>query len=281
MGDAVRCDRIQLSGHGCDNGAGNNVNQVYIIQGETLFGRPFYCGEQTHELCFYYEPHCHDQDDPHPIWKIGRRPNTKAQYDRDGGDASEGCNNEGHFKSDAVEPPLGPRKWDWVWCESHGCGGQTICLECLDNLKNLEYLQCQSSDSVKCTSTHTGLFVVIAILAILVVGVASCIILAFCICWIQKRKPVQAPQQIYNNASNSEAIQVQCPQDCGPGTTLQVAHPVTGQTYSLVVPPSVAPGGQFLFNIPREEQMMVGAVVVGQPVRVEAQMDSDTGPKSN
>jgi hypothetical protein len=124
--DAEIPQKVRVSGFSCENGYGASLNQVYIYQGKTADGRPYYRGETRTDRYFYYDARCAD-DTPDPRWLVGGKPDPTRTSDlnpRDG----DGCDNDFSFETDARAPMMGTHKTAWLWCGDQGSRGRRLTL---------------------------------------------------------------------------------------------------------------------------------------------------------
>ena len=118
--------QFRISGFVCENGYGTDLNQVYVYQGTTADGRPYYRGQTKDDRYFYHDARCAD-DTPNPRWLLGGRPDTSRTSDLNPNDGT-GCENDLGFTTDAPMPIMGTHESSWLWCGDAGFIGQRITL---------------------------------------------------------------------------------------------------------------------------------------------------------
>jgi len=118
--------QFRVSGFSCENGYGADLNQVYVYQGATADGRPYYRGKTRTNRYIYHDARCAD-DTPNPRWLLGGQPDITRTSDLNPNDG-EGCENEVGFDSDAAMPEMGTHTSSWQWCGDHGMPGRTLTL---------------------------------------------------------------------------------------------------------------------------------------------------------
>eukprot|EP00747_Dinoflagellata_sp_TGD_P064085 gnl/TRDRNA2_/TRDRNA2_153729_c0_seq2.p1 gnl/TRDRNA2_/TRDRNA2_153729_c0~~gnl/TRDRNA2_/TRDRNA2_153729_c0_seq2.p1 ORF type:complete len:514 (+),score=53.38 gnl/TRDRNA2_/TRDRNA2_153729_c0_seq2:1-1542(+) len=152
--DAGICNRMQLSGFTCGDGA--HLNQAYIYQGDAWDGRPFYRGETSNYAYLYHDTQCHIPRVKDPAWILGGKP--FAATDKQLDVSSHGCHNQSFIYSTDIEPPLGEQNWDHLWCAEKHCSG-CLCLRCIDDGQPAEncsdcHPQCVPNESASQISAH-------------------------------------------------------------------------------------------------------------------------------
>jgi hypothetical protein len=118
--------QFRISGFSCENGYGADLNQVYVYQGTSADGRPYYRGKTRDDRCIYHDARCGD-DTPNPRWLLGGKPDISRTSDLNPNDGT-GCENDVGFDSDAPMPVMGTHETSWLWCGDKGSSGQSIML---------------------------------------------------------------------------------------------------------------------------------------------------------
>jgi len=119
---------VTLSGLHCSNGWAKDNNQKYIFAGQTADGRAYYRGATNRDMYIYYDRRCDERDVTVGAWILGRKPDVYADHGLDKA-PRVGCWNNALIKSSDFAVPVGPQKWDWVWCGDHGSPGHTLTLD--------------------------------------------------------------------------------------------------------------------------------------------------------
>ena len=110
--------QVRISGLGCENGYGADLNQDYAYRGTTKDGRPYYQGTTRDDRYLYFDRRCADDTDT-PRWILGGKPSLDRTWDLNPNDG-DGCEND--FSVNALQwyLPTGSYEATWVWCGDHG-----------------------------------------------------------------------------------------------------------------------------------------------------------------
>jgi len=110
---------ITLSGYHCSNGYAQDSNQKYLYVGSTPDFRSYYRGATNEDMYIYYDRRCDDGEITCGAWILRRKPE----------DVKEESLDNARITFSDFGLPVGPQKWDWIWCGDHRSSGHTLTVD--------------------------------------------------------------------------------------------------------------------------------------------------------